>query len=66
MYCSYAIEGLSTAGLRVLLHPITEEDDQDSFDRILWSSKDSTDQMWKKAEVLYTYNKEHQVFCFQD
>lgn len=60
--CSYAIDGLSVAGLRVLLHPINEEEnDHDTFDRILWSSKDVTDGKWKRAEVLYTFNKEHQV-----
>lgn len=58
---SYAIDGLSAAGLRVLLHPILEEDEQDIYDRILWSSKDATEGAWKRAEILYTYNKEHQV-----
>lgn len=58
---SYAIDGLSSAGLRVLLHPVTEEDDQDIFDRLLWSSKDPTNKDWLKAEVLYTYNREHKV-----
>ncbi|KAL0267745.1 UNVERIFIED_CONTAM: hypothetical protein PYX00_009926 [Menopon gallinae] len=58
---NYAIDGLSSAGLRVLLHPVTEDDDQDVFDRLLWSSKDPTNKEWMKAEVLYTYNREHKI-----
>jgi len=54
--------GLSASGLRVLLKPRhnNDEDDED-MERVLWSSKDFTNGKWKEADVLYTYNKEHQV-----
>ena len=58
---SYHVDGLSAAGLRVLLHPLNEEGLPGGFDRVLWSTKDPTNQKWMEAEVLYTYNKDHQV-----
>lgn len=58
---SFAIDGLSAAGLRVLLHPVNEGENSDTYDRILWSSKDPTNKNWQRAEVLYTYNKEHNM-----
>jgi hypothetical protein len=54
--------GLSAAGLRVLLKPKHNMDDDDEeMERELWSSKDFTSGRWKEANVLYTFNKEHQV-----
>jgi hypothetical protein len=58
---SYYVDGLSAAGLRVLLHPLNEEGLQGGFDRVLWSTKDPTNQKWLEAEVLYTFNTDHQV-----
>ncbi|PSN54331.1 hypothetical protein C0J52_10678 [Blattella germanica] len=58
---SYHVDGLSAAGLRVLLHPLNEEGLSGGFDRVLWSTKDPTNQRWMEAEVLYTYNKDHQI-----
>lgn len=54
--------GLSAAGLRVLLKPKNSMDDEDEvMERVLWSSKDFTSGQWKEANVLYTFNKDHQV-----
>ncbi|KAJ9580899.1 hypothetical protein L9F63_023923, partial [Diploptera punctata] len=58
---SYHVDGLSAAGLRVLLHPLNEEGLPGGFDRVIWSTKDPTNQKWMEAEVLYTYNKDHQI-----
>jgi hypothetical protein len=58
---SYYIDGLSAAGLRILLHPLNSEGLQGGFDRVLWSTKDPTNQKWLEAEVLYTFNGAHQV-----
>lgn len=57
----YYVDGLSAAGLRVILHPLNEEGLQGGFDRVLWSTKDPTNQKWLEAEVLYTFNTDHQV-----
>ncbi|PNF30522.1 hypothetical protein B7P43_G09951 [Cryptotermes secundus] len=58
---SYYVDGLSAAGLRILLHPLNEEGLQGGFDRVLWSTKDPTNQKWLEAEVLYTFNSVHQI-----
>ncbi|XP_046406809.1 MAM and LDL-receptor class A domain-containing protein 1-like [Ischnura elegans] len=58
---SYSMDGLSAAGLRVLLHPVVEEGGVEMYDRVLWGTKDSTQGKWMEAEVLYTYNQAHQV-----
>ncbi|XP_049780981.1 MAM and LDL-receptor class A domain-containing protein 1-like [Schistocerca cancellata] len=59
---SFIIDGLSAAGLRVLLHPVSEDGSPDGFDRILWSTKDPTgNNTWQEAEVLFTYSKEQRV-----
>ncbi|XP_069694256.1 MAM and LDL-receptor class A domain-containing protein 1-like [Periplaneta americana] len=58
---SYYVDGLSAAGLRVLLHPLNEEGLPAGFDRVLWSTKDPTNQKWLEAEVLYTFKTDHQI-----
>jgi hypothetical protein len=56
------MDGLSAAGLRVILRPMRNgEDDMEEMERVLWSGKDITNGLWKEANVLYTFNKEHQV-----
>lgn len=50
--------------MRVLLHPFNEEGLQGGFDRVLWSTKDPTNQKWLEAEVLYTFNTNHQASLF--
>lgn len=58
---SFNIDGLSPAGLRVILQPTNKDGRPDGFFRILWGTKDPTNNNWMKTEVLYTFNKEHQV-----
>ncbi|XP_066995484.2 MAM and LDL-receptor class A domain-containing protein 1 [Anabrus simplex] len=58
---SYALDGLSAAGLRVLMHPVSEEGGPAAFDRVIWSTKDPTNKKWMEAEVLYTYNNDQQI-----
>ncbi|XP_063218533.1 MAM and LDL-receptor class A domain-containing protein 1-like [Bacillus rossius redtenbacheri] len=58
---SYSMEGLSAAGVRVILHPVPAEGAPVGFDRILWSAKDPTNRKWVEAELLYTYNTAHQI-----
>jgi hypothetical protein len=58
---SFYVDGLSAAGLRVLLHPLNDEGLPGGFDRVLWSTKDPTNEKWLEAEVLYTFNTDHQV-----
>lgn len=58
---NFNLDGLSAAGLRVLLHPVSEDGSPEAFDRVLWSTKDPTNHKWLRAEVLYTYNKEQQI-----
>jgi hypothetical protein len=58
---SFAIDGLSASGLRVVLQPVGKDGRPESFFRVLWGSKDPTNKMWMNSEVLYTYNKNHQV-----
>lgn len=57
---SFAIDGLSASGLRVILQPIKDAR-PDGYLRVLWGTKDPTNHVWMKSEVLYTYNKDHQV-----
>lgn len=61
---SFAVDGLSAAGLRVILQPVTKDNRPDGFFRVLWGTKDPTYKMWMTAEILYTFNKEHQVSSF--
>lgn len=58
---SFAIDGLSASGLRVILQPVNKDGRPDGYLRVLWGTKDPTHQIWMKSEVLYTYNKDHQV-----
>ncbi|XP_024085884.1 MAM and LDL-receptor class A domain-containing protein 1-like isoform X4 [Cimex lectularius] len=58
---SFSIDGLSASGLRVVLQPVGKDGRPESFFRVLWGSKDPTNKMWMNAEVLYTYNKNHQI-----
>ncbi|KAI5707041.1 hypothetical protein M8J75_013844 [Diaphorina citri] len=58
---SFAVDGLSAAGLRVILQPVTKDNRPDGFFRVLWGTKDPTYKMWMTAEILYTFNKEHQI-----
>lgn len=63
---SFAVDGLSAAGLRVILQPVTKDNRPDGFFRVLWGTKDPTYKMWMTAEILYTFNKEHQVSNIYD
>ena len=70
------MEGLSPEKMRVLLHPIQEQrgttytidghplsrDGDHGADVVLWETGDSTDGMWRAAEVVYTCRQPHQVF----
>ncbi|XP_046682188.1 MAM and LDL-receptor class A domain-containing protein 1-like [Homalodisca vitripennis] len=58
---SFAIDGLSASGLRVILQPVNKDGRPDGYLRVLWGTKDPTNDMWMKSEVLYTYNKDHQI-----
>ncbi|XP_075219109.1 MAM and LDL-receptor class A domain-containing protein 1-like isoform X2 [Lycorma delicatula] len=58
---NFAIDGLSASGLRVILQPINKDKKPESFFRVLWGTKDPTNKMWMKSEVLYTYNKYHKI-----
>nr|CAD7264938.1 unnamed protein product [Timema shepardi] len=58
---SYSMDGLSAAGLRVILHPAPEDNVPGAFDRVLWSTKDPTNKKWVETEILYTYNTNHQI-----
>lgn len=58
---SFAIDGLSASGLRIILQPVNKDGRPDGYLRVLWGTKDPTNDMWMKSEVLYTYNKDHQV-----
>ncbi|XP_039298033.1 MAM and LDL-receptor class A domain-containing protein 1-like [Nilaparvata lugens] len=58
---NFAIDGLSASGLRVILQPVNKEGKPESFFRVLWGTKDPTNKMWMRSEVLYTYNKDHQI-----
>lgn len=58
---SFSIDGLSAAGLRVLLQPIGRDNKPDGFSRVLWATKDPTNKSWMESQILYTYNKDHQV-----
>ncbi|XP_060847650.1 MAM and LDL-receptor class A domain-containing protein 1-like isoform X1 [Rhopalosiphum padi] len=58
---SFNVDGLSAAGLRVILQPTNKDGRPDGFFRVLWGTKDPTNKVWMNSEVLYTYNKEHQV-----
>ncbi|XP_065351077.1 MAM and LDL-receptor class A domain-containing protein 1-like [Cloeon dipterum] len=59
---SFSMSGLSATGLRVILKPRNSNaDEDDDMERVLWSNKDPTGGQWRQADVLYTYNKEHQV-----
>jgi len=58
---SFNVDGLSAAGLRVILQPTNKDGRPDGFFRVLWGTKDPTNKIWMNSEVLYTYNKEHQV-----
>lgn len=69
------MEGLSPDKIRVLLHPIQEQarsfrvdghvlslDGVDhGADVVLWESGDSTNGLWRAAEVVYTSRQPHQV-----
>ncbi|XP_072154876.1 MAM and LDL-receptor class A domain-containing protein 1 isoform X1 [Bemisia tabaci] len=57
---SFSIDGLSAAGLRVILQPV-KDGRPDGFFRVLWGTKDPSNRMWMEAEVLYTYNRDHQI-----
>lgn len=59
---SFNVDGLSAAGLRVILQPTNKDGRPDGFFRVLWGTKDPTNKVWMNSEVLYTYNKEHQVW----
>lgn len=61
---SFNIDGLSAAGLRVILQPTNKDGRPDGFLRVLWGTKDPTNKIWMNSEVLYTYNKEHQVWLY--
>ncbi|XP_054280218.1 MAM and LDL-receptor class A domain-containing protein 1-like [Macrosteles quadrilineatus] len=58
---SFAIDGLSASGLRIILQPVNKDGKPDGYLRVLWGTKDPTNHMWMKSEVLYTYNKDHQI-----
>ncbi|KAJ1526311.1 hypothetical protein ONE63_009461 [Megalurothrips usitatus] len=58
---SYAIDGLSASGLRVLLRPARIDGGPVGAERELWAARDSTGRQWAAAAVLYTFNTEHQV-----
>lgn len=63
---SYSIDGLSAAGLRMMLQPVTADGRLDGFARVLWATKDpTTSKGWIEAQALYTYNKEHQVSTYK-
>ncbi len=68
------MEGLSPEKMRVLLHPIQEQqvrftidghpvtrESDHGADVVLWETRDSTDGMWRAAEVVYTCRHPHQV-----
>ncbi|KAE8746542.1 hypothetical protein FOCC_FOCC006776 [Frankliniella occidentalis] len=58
---SYVIDGLSAAGLRVLLRPARVDGMPPVAERELWSARDSTGKQWAPAAVLYAFNTEHQI-----
>ncbi|GLG93676.1 Uncharacterized protein GBIM_01019 [Gryllus bimaculatus] len=57
---SYWVDGLSAAGLRMLLMP-AGGDPEAGGERVLWSTKDPTDKQWREAEVLFTFNSDHRI-----
>lgn len=63
---SYSIDGLSAAGLRVMLQPVNQDGKPEGFIRELWSTRDSTSKAWQEAQTLYTYNKDHKVSVIFD
>ncbi|KAK7601263.1 hypothetical protein V9T40_008704 [Parthenolecanium corni] len=58
---SYSIDGLSAAGLRVMLQPMGKDGRPEGFVRVLWGTKDPTNKAWMETQTLYTYNKDHQI-----
>ena len=58
---SYSIDGLSAAGLRVILQPLNKDGKPDGFSRLLWATKDPTNKAWTEAQTLYTFNRDHLV-----
>ncbi|CAH1392773.1 unnamed protein product [Nezara viridula] len=58
---SFSLDGLSASGLRVVLQPVGKDGRPESFFRVLWGSKDPTNKIWVYSEVLYTYNRNHQI-----
>ena len=62
---SYSISGLSADRLRVLLHPVNLDTDQETpdfaTDIVLATLIDDTMGDWTDAQVMYTYPEEHTV-----
>ncbi|XP_021968384.1 MAM and LDL-receptor class A domain-containing protein 1 isoform X2 [Folsomia candida] len=72
----YALDGLSPEKLRVLLHPVTHppggryifdgtslsRENEHAADVVLWETRDSTDGVWRTAEVVYTSPHPHQIY----
>ncbi|XP_037070562.1 MAM and LDL-receptor class A domain-containing protein 2-like [Pollicipes pollicipes] len=63
----HSMKGLSVDRLRVLLHPVSEEEKDDGTtadhrdDIVIWSSSNSGGGSWKAAQQLYTYGMDHTI-----
>lgn len=59
------MQGMSVDRLRLLLHPVGEEEKQGGAadhreDHVVWISTEP-DGGWQKAQHLYSFNREHTV-----